>query len=163
MDDIAERAGVAKGSLYYNFRSKSAIFEDILATGISRLATRVEHAAATASTPLGALEAMVDEFLSSIHAQPDLAQVLLSEIFRTDREWRESIGVARQSIIQAFAHAATEYGATQDMTIDHPELLGAAIVGAALVTGIDWHLYHTDVPRHVVTNTILNGLQLPTN
>ncbi|MDD0857361.1 helix-turn-helix domain containing protein [Arthrobacter alpinus] len=35
MDEVAERAGVAKGSVYYNFASKDKLFEELLTTGVS--------------------------------------------------------------------------------------------------------------------------------
>ena len=33
MDQIAETAGVAKGSLYYNFASKDALFAEVMRRG----------------------------------------------------------------------------------------------------------------------------------
>src|SRR5690348_3474034 len=34
VDQIAERAGVAKGTVYYNFASKSVLFEELLRYGV---------------------------------------------------------------------------------------------------------------------------------
>ena len=38
VDEIAERAGVAKGTVYYNFASKTELFEELLRHGVGLLA-----------------------------------------------------------------------------------------------------------------------------
>ena len=38
MEEVAVRAGVAKGSVYYNFSSKDKLFEQLLLDGIGALA-----------------------------------------------------------------------------------------------------------------------------
>ena len=37
VDEIAERAGVAKGTVYYNFASKTELFEELLRHGVGLL------------------------------------------------------------------------------------------------------------------------------
>ena len=44
MDDVAELAGVAKGSLYYNFSSKDNLFEALLQEGVGALAETLREA-----------------------------------------------------------------------------------------------------------------------
>ena len=48
MDEIAEQAGVAKGSLYYHFDSKDAIFTEVLRLGLERVVAAVDDARAGA-------------------------------------------------------------------------------------------------------------------
>ena len=49
MDEIAEQAGVAKGSLYYHFDSKDAIFTEVLRLGLKRVVAAVDDARAGAA------------------------------------------------------------------------------------------------------------------
>ena len=44
MDQIAETAGVAKGSLYYNFASKDALFAEVMRRGFERLSAAIDAA-----------------------------------------------------------------------------------------------------------------------
>ena len=43
MDEIALEAGVVKGTLYYNFKNKEEIFNEIIESGISHLRDDVEN------------------------------------------------------------------------------------------------------------------------
>src|SRR5690606_2645302 len=45
VDEIAERAGVAKGTVYYNFASKSVLFEELLRHGVGLLTASLKEAA----------------------------------------------------------------------------------------------------------------------
>ena len=51
VDEIAERAGVAKGTVYYNFASKNVLFEELLRHGIELLATSLQAAAEEVAGP----------------------------------------------------------------------------------------------------------------
>jgi AcrR family transcriptional regulator len=44
MDDIAEKAGVAKGTLYLHFKDKEALYLGLIIDGMTRLAHRIEEA-----------------------------------------------------------------------------------------------------------------------
>ena len=45
VDDIAAAAGVAKGSIFYNFGSKAGLFESIISQGVGRLTEALRSAA----------------------------------------------------------------------------------------------------------------------
>src|ERR1700712_2013080 len=82
VDDIAATAGVAKGSIFYNFGSKAGLFESIISEGVGRLTDALR----TASDGLhgrDAIEALVTELLTQIHAHPDFAKLMAAETFRT--------------------------------------------------------------------------------
>src|SRR3954471_19457810 len=58
VDDIALRAGVAKGTVYYNFASKTELFEALLQHGIGLL-TAEFRAAAAGKDPRAAVTALI--------------------------------------------------------------------------------------------------------
>ena len=49
LDDVASRAGVAKGTIYLHFKDKEALFEELIRTAIVPLVNRL----AAARHPLG--------------------------------------------------------------------------------------------------------------
>jgi AcrR family transcriptional regulator len=51
MDDIAERAKVAKGTLYLHFKDKEALYEALMVEGLTGLADRLEEIVSGAMPP----------------------------------------------------------------------------------------------------------------
>jgi AcrR family transcriptional regulator len=55
LDDVAARAGVAKGTLYLYFKDKEALFEDVVRRAVSPIVERVSTIAATPDIPMANL------------------------------------------------------------------------------------------------------------
>jgi TetR/AcrR family transcriptional regulator len=153
MDDVAERAGVAKGSLYYNFASKDKLFEGLLLEGMSAL-TEALRDAREGLKGWAAIEALITTLLGRIAANTALAKVIAGDIFRTDRAWRETSFAFRHDALAEFAAAideavpeAAETGATA--------LMASSVFGAALVAGLEWLLFDAERPQSEVVAAIL--------
>ena len=99
VDEIADRAGVAKGTVYYNFASKNVLYEELLRDGIDLLADSLRRAAdATAArggTRVDALDAMIRAGLDFIACSPALIQLYVAELWRTNRTWRATLTSVR--------------------------------------------------------------------
>jgi AcrR family transcriptional regulator len=138
VEEIAAAAGVAKGSVYYNFGSKDEMFTAILTEGIGRLNVALRSASAgLEGAP--ALEALVTELLTQVHANPNFAKVITTEVFRTGRRWQESIRLVRDDSMGAFADVVRQ--ARPDLDSG---LVGAAIFGATLVAGLEWLVFQPE-------------------
>src|SRR5882757_2888239 len=78
VDEIAERAGVAKGTVYYNFASKNDLFEELLRHGVGLLTASLREAAdrvaACGGTRVDALDAMIRSGLIFIVRYPSFTQ-----------------------------------------------------------------------------------------
>lgn len=135
VDDIAAEAGVAKGSVYYNFGSKSEILEAALAEGTERLSTTLATARDAARAD-ERIDAMVRALLQSVHTYPDLAKLVAAEVFRAEREWQQSIATLRAETISMFETELAERRPGEDVS-----LLAAAVFGATLVAGLEWLVF----------------------
>src|SRR5262245_6994509 len=63
LDDVAARAGVAKGTLYLYFKDKEALFEEVVRSAISPILERMNGLAALPDVPFDtALEALFAMF-----------------------------------------------------------------------------------------------------
>jgi AcrR family transcriptional regulator len=138
VDDIAAVAGVAKGSVFYNFGSKSGLFAAIITDGVARL-TEALRAAAEGRTGGAAIEGVVTELLTQIRDHPDFAKLVATEIFRRGRDWQESIGIIRRDAMGIFADAVRQVRPECDTS-----LAGAALFGATLVAGLDWLVFQPE-------------------
>ncbi|WP_448629212.1 TetR/AcrR family transcriptional regulator [Cellulomonas soli] len=152
VDDIAAAAGVAKGSVFYNFGNKASLFETVLVEGVARL-TRALTAAADGLHGREAVEALVAELLRRIHEHPDFAKVLVAEVFRTGRDWQESIRVVHDEAIGTFAAVVAEAWPERDAM-----LTGAALFGAAVVAGLSWLVFQPERPVEDVLRAVLDAI-----
>ena len=67
LDDVAGRAGVAKGTLYLYFRDKEALFEELVRGAVSPIIEAVSRAASAPDVPTHAvLETFFDLFQSQV-------------------------------------------------------------------------------------------------
>lgn len=158
VDEIAEAAGVAKGSVYYNFGSKTELFTDILTEGITRL-TEGLRAALTREPDRPAVEALVAELLRQIHDHPAFAKVVAAEVFRTGRDWQESIQLLHDAAIRVFTDGvlAGDPGAERR----DAEIMGSAVFGATLVAGLEWLAFQRDRSLEDVLPPLLRAMGRP--
>lgn len=138
VEEIAAAAGVAKGSVYYNFGSKDEMFTAILTEGVGRLNVALRSASAgLEGAP--ALEALVTELLTQVHANPNFAKLITTEVFRTGRHWQQSISLVRDDSMGAFADVVRRTRPDLDSG-----LVGATIFGATLVAGLEWLVFQPE-------------------
>ncbi len=116
VQQVADAAGIGKGTLYRHFRSKRALFLAALDRMLERLAESVDGAAAEASTPLERISLGVRGYLAFFDAHPEVVELLVQEraAFR-DREpplyfrhraercapWRDLVdGLVREGVLR---------------------------------------------------------------
>lgn len=145
MDQIAEAAGVAKGSLYYNFKSKDAIFEEVMRGGFARLAAVIDEASA-GSAPAAAPRAVATATLETLRGNLDLAKLMAAEVFRTDRAWADSMQLARSSVAVRYRDVlrAARVAAGEPDADRISETAGAAFFGALAGATLDWLLFRPE-------------------
>lgn len=149
VDEIAERAGVAKGTVYYNFKSKTELFEELLRYGVGLLTASLQSAAdetaAQSGTKVEALDAMIRAGLAFIERYPAFTQLYVAELWRTNRAWQSTLLVVRQqavAVVETVLREAVENGELSE-EIDIP-LTAAALVGMVLVAALDWQAFQQE-------------------
>ncbi len=156
MDDVAERAGVAKGSLYYNFSSKDKLFEALLQEGVGALADSLQ-AARIGLYGRAALEALIIVLLDRIEANAGLAKLMAAEIFRTDRAWQKTLFALRHDALAVFAAAIAE-SRPATSAAGTSGLMASSVFGAVLMAGLEWLVFEPERHRDEVSATILESL-----
>ncbi|MDJ0461325.1 TetR/AcrR family transcriptional regulator [Streptomyces sp. H27-C3] len=165
VDEIAERAGVAKGTVYYNFKSKSELFEELLRHGVGLLTASLKAAADETEeregTKVEALDAMIKAGLVFIDRYPAFTQLYVAELWRTNRAWQSTLLVVRQeavAVVETVLREAIENGELSE-EIDIP-LTAAALVGMVLVAALDWQAFQrerTIDDVHAALSRLLHG------
>ncbi|MBY8886186.1 TetR/AcrR family transcriptional regulator [Streptomyces sp. PTM05] len=146
VDEIAERAGVAKGTVYYNFASKNDLFEELLRHGVGLLTASLreasEGAVASGGSNVDALDAMIRAGLEFIARYPSFTQLYVAELWRTNRAWQSTLMMVRQeavAVVEKVLGAAVDAGELSD-EIDVP-LTASALFGMVLVAALDWQAF----------------------
>jgi len=80
--EIATRMGLTQGALFRHFANKDAIVQAVMAWVSERLLARLDAAAARATTPLGALEAMFLAHAGFVAEHPGVPRMLFGELQR---------------------------------------------------------------------------------
>ncbi|MEU6868642.1 TetR/AcrR family transcriptional regulator [Streptomyces sp. NPDC046876] len=149
VDEIAERAGVAKGTVYYNFASKNELFEELLRHGVGLLTASLRAAAesteASGGSRVEALDAMIRAGLVFIDRYPAFTQLYVAELWRTNRTWQSTLMVVRQeavAVVETVLREGVERGELS-AEIDVP-LTAAALVGMVLVAALDWQSFQSE-------------------
>lgn len=81
MDDIAEAAEVAKGTLYYHFKSKEEIFKYIIKEGMMLIKEEIEFISHREDDPLMRLKALCRVQLCLVYENRDFFKVVMSQLW----------------------------------------------------------------------------------
>ncbi|MEV4711768.1 TetR/AcrR family transcriptional regulator [Micromonospora sp. NPDC049374] len=125
---VAERAGLATGSVYRHFPAKADLFAEVFRTASQREIDAVTRAAAVESTAAARVRAVIETFAGRALRSPRLAYALLAEPVDP--------AVEAQRLVFRRAHAALLAGYIADgvaggeLPAQNPELTSTAVVGA---------------------------------
>ncbi len=143
MDAIAIRAKVAKGSLYYHFPSKEALFTALFEERAERLA-RLTESAIQAGAWHGAMQAWADFFWN----EKAFLELFLSEAWR-NRE--------REQMVQRFLHRIiAPLFPLLPVSDDTREIMGYALFGAIAVPAL--HLLKQERPERQSLDALVHTL-----
>jgi AcrR family transcriptional regulator len=141
LDDVAARAGVAKGTIYLYFRDKEALFQDLIRE-MSPVVSTIERALSL-DLPMRALaEQAVEIFVREVYGtrRKDIIRLVLSEGPRfpklADFYYREVLSRI-MAAVRTLLRRAKERGELRgDAIIAFPQLIGApgiiAIIWSAM-------------------------------
>jgi AcrR family transcriptional regulator len=161
MDEIAAAAGVSKGTVYYNFGSKSDLIAQLLRHGTEILKARLVSAGGdpggtvpaggtghSAEDPLVAMEEMIGQALDFMAEYPSFARLWVSENWRTPSEWQDTFTELRSELLAVIGAAIERVAAAHrvDSSISRGSL-ETAIFGACFVVGLDRQTYNPERTR----------------
>ncbi|WP_017538397.1 MULTISPECIES: TetR/AcrR family transcriptional regulator [Nocardiopsis] len=149
VDQIAERAGLAKGTVYYNFGGKAELFTAFMEWGVDRFAAMLREGAS--GPPRAALSGLVRAELQFIAEYEDLARLLLSESWRTHQAWEATALRIRRQAIDVFSGLLDALAAEEGMRpgLD-TAVAGSALFGMALTAALEWRTLAPERPLEEV-------------
>ena len=142
LDDVARRAGVAKGTIYLHFRDKEALFQDLVRSVLSPLVGMLETIAQT-DAPLRSLaERIVEVFVSEIYGtrRKDVIRLIITEGPRFPKlaefYYREVLSRVIQAMRGLLRHAFERGELESEAILRFPQLLVAPGLVAIIWSGL---------------------------
>ncbi|WP_284975641.1 TetR/AcrR family transcriptional regulator [Arthrobacter sp. efr-133-TYG-104] len=161
VDEIAAAAGVSKGTVYYNFGSKSDLIAQLLRHGVDIMLARLQAIEAQSNDPLESMTNMVDQAMVFMDKYPSFARLWVSENWRMPGEWSSVFTELRAELLAVIGAAVERVAAGYqvDTSIARGSL-EAAIFGAIFVVGLDRQTYNPERSREqcvAAVMTIMHG------
>jgi AcrR family transcriptional regulator len=133
MDEVAEAAGVTKPVLYQHFRSKRALYLELLDDVGGQLLDAITKATTEAAGPREQVEAGFTAYFRFVSDRQSAFSLLFGSGARRD----EQFAVAARRVEEAIADAIAAL-IEADIDTEHRRLLANGIVGLAEGTGRHW-------------------------
>ena len=160
LDDVARRAGVAKGTIYLYFRDKESLFQELIRAMLAPLVAIIERMGA-ADMPVALLsEHIVDLFVREVYEtrRKDVIRLILTEGRRFPqiaefyyREVLSRIIVA----VRALLRRAAARGEVPEGLVDFPQLIAAPGLVAVIWGGLFERFEPLDVRAMMKTHVDL--------
>ncbi|MBA3641254.1 MAG: TetR/AcrR family transcriptional regulator [Acidobacteria bacterium] len=133
VDRIALAARVNKAMLYYHFKSKAGLYQEVLKDMFQAVAGRVGDAAATRSDPAERIKALVEAIAREAEARPHFPAIWLREIAEGGGHVdKENLGIIAK-VLGHVAAAVQEGVATRRFKPANPLFIQLGIVGPLLM------------------------------
>lgn len=138
VEDIAERAGVSKGTVYYNFGSKKTMIDQLLQYGAKLLLAEMTTVASKHDDPREALQSALHAAIIYLSEHPGFARLWVSELWRAGADWSPTTDLIRADIMrfirELISRLATRYTVRTDRSIEGVSLI---IFGAVFMLSMD--------------------------
>ena len=138
LDDVARRAGVAKGTIYLHFKDKEALFEELVRTAIVPLVERITNRSAKRRRRRDALQLFANTFIREVAntRRADIIRLIVAEGPRfpaiADFYYREVISRGLAAMRMLIEAAITRGEIKQPKLKDFPQIVVAPAIVAII-------------------------------
>lgn len=160
LDDVANRAGIAKGTIYLYFRDKESLFQELIRTTLTPLVGTIE-ALGAADLPLSVLAGhIVDLFMREVYEtrRKDVIRLMIAEGRRFPKlaefYYREVLARIIAAVRKLLARAAAR-GEVAPGLVDFPQLVAAPGLIAIVWNGLFERFEPLDVRAMMQTHVEL--------
>jgi AcrR family transcriptional regulator len=160
LDKVAEKAGVAKGTIFYHFRNKEELFSQLIEEGVNTLSTEIEKIYEKDMDIEQKLDLLVDLHFNFFRQHRDLCLMMLGQIGSFQKRWQKSVDLIRNKYLVSMEKIITQ--AKENNIIDEKletESLIISLFSLLAVTSIDWAIFHPGFPQEKMAETVRSLLK----
>ena len=160
LDDVAKRAGVAKGTIYLYFRDKESLFQELVRTMLTPLVGTIE-ALGAAEVPMSVLsDQIVDLFVREVYEtrRKDVIRLMITEGRRFPKlaefYYREVLSRIIAAVRSLLRRAAAR-GEASEALVDFPQIIAAPGLVAVIWSDLFERFEPLDVRKMMRTHVDL--------
>jgi len=158
MKEIADAAGVGKGTIYIHFKNKDHLFSEILDNGIDNLAQYVENEINNIVSPGEKLKRAIKAQLEYFSKHEDFCLFLFREVWGYRQDLKDKIIKLHNKhtvIIKEIIAEGIENGV---FNMDDENTVSASIVGMIYGAAVHWFMFSETFPLEKVYSDIVNTI-----
>lgn len=155
MDDIAKKANVAKGTIFYHFKNKEELFSALIEEGVGILSSDIEKIYKKSGDVKDKISQIIDYHFIFFKKHRDLCLIILGQIGNFQKQWNASMDLIREKYLTSMEKIIKQ--AKDDGVISKDlETEGLVVILFSLlaVSGVDWAIFHEKIPQQKMTSTI---------
>jgi len=155
VDEIAERAGIAKGTVYYHFASKKQLFLALIEDGVDRMDQVLRAETTGCNTLKEVLTRVIAVEIDFVKEYKDYSKVFLSEVWGLENYWQKEAEHVRARLI-GFLKEALAKGRDRGELKPGLNLTAVAtsLYGMVFVTGLYFFIFEQDFAYNELVNSI---------
>lgn len=167
VQEIADLAGVGKGTIYRHFESKERLFLAAAEQGAQRLSAVVEAAAAAATDPVEIIRAAVVAFLAFFDQHPEFIEIVIQERANfPDRQtptfFRCEADREKDSEWEAMLHGMMDAGIVRKLPVEQiMDTVGQCCFGAIFVNYFAGRKKPLAQQSHELLEIVFHGILQP--
>lgn len=141
IEEIAERAGVAKGTVYLYFRSKDSLLAALFRRGIEGMGAAIKEKVDSEVSPVKQIEALIKEHATQTYRHIGFAKVLMSQsdLVTLPKEFRQELMSSYQQYF-TFVHGILKRGQALGVLAE----FDAAIMARSIAGSINHAIFAFD-------------------
>ena len=153
VDEIASEAGVAKGTLYYNFQGKEEIFKFVIDEGMKLIKNEVLDAIKDIDDPLEKLKISAKVQLRYVYNNKEFFRVIMSQIWGAKNRHQEMRQEIRRlvNINSNRINDITKGKADKDVL----EVLGCCFIGVLFSSALYEILYEDQYSENYIVDRFM--------
>ncbi len=158
MQEIAETAGVGKGTIYRFYPGKDALLSSLVEFAIDEVTDAIRQALRHAESVVEKLKTVIAVEIAYYDEHPNLAKFLIREMLGYRMKFEEHIRriqANRMSIIQPIIREGVDSGVLNKV---NPTTVAASLEGMILAAVMQWYLMDTDFPAEEIPGDLYTML-----
>ena len=155
MDEIAEKAKVAKGTIFYHFKNKEDLFYALIEEGIGILSNEIKNISNKKIGIQEKIDLIIRYHFTFFKKYSDICLMILGQAGHFQKRWHKGVDLIRAEYFLPMEKIIIQ-GKKENVVNETLETEGLVIVLFSLlaVSGMDWAIFHKKLPQQKMIETV---------